>query len=87
MAKNMARISGGTVTNIESWKDDQPETGSLKNTGSIPVAIGDFYRNGKYYRGNDELMNPLVKENQDLLAALGEAAEALYEADLAIIGE
>ena len=87
MALNMARISGGSVVNIESWKDGQQETNNLKKIGNIPVAIGDFYRNGKYYRGSEELFDPLVKENQDLLAALAETVEMLYEADLAIIGE
>ena len=87
MAINMARISSGTVINIESWKDGSPETNNLKYIDDRPVMIGDFYRNGKYYRGADELLTPLEKENQELLAALGEAAEMLYEADLAIIGE
>jgi len=87
MAKRMARISSGTVTNIEYWDETKPETSSLKNIGDRPVIVGDFYRNGKYYRGAEELLTPLEKENQALLVALGEAAEALYEADLAIIGE
>ena len=85
MAINMARISSGTVTNLESWGDNQPETNTLKRIGDKPVQIGDFYRNGKYYRGSEELIDPLIKENQDLLAALGAVTEALYEADLAVI--
>lgn len=87
MAINMARISGGTVVNIESWGDNTPETGTLKYIEDKPVRIGDSYRNGKYFRDNEEVLLPLQKENQDLIEALGAVAEALYEADLASIEE
>lgn len=86
MAKNMARISGGAVTNIEYWGETQSETTTLKNIGDKPVRVGDFYRNGKFYHGDEEIISPLEKENRDLLAALGAVTEALYEADLAVIG-
>ena len=87
MAITMARITSGTVTNLEIWNDGQDETPTLKRTLDKPVEIGDFYRNGKFYHGAVEVLAPLEKENQDLLAALGAAAEALYEADLAMISE
>lgn len=85
MAITMARITSGTVTNIETWNDGQDETVTLKKTGGRPIEIGDFYRNGKFYRGDVEVITPLEEENKALLEALGAAAEALYEADLASI--
>ena len=86
MAKIMARIISGTVTNIESWSDDQPEAVDLKYIGDKPVAIGDSYRNGKYFRNDEEILTPieaankaLEKENQALIEALEVAAEELRE--------
>lgn len=85
MATRMARITSGTVTNIEFWGDTQTETSTLKYIGDKPVSIGDFYRNDKFYHGEEEVLSPLEKENQELVQALGEATEALYEFDLSIL--
>jgi len=79
MAITMARITSGTVTNLETWNDGQDESSTLKNTGGRPVEIGDFYRNGKFYHGADEVLTPLEKENQALIEALEVAAEELRE--------
>ena len=86
MAMIMARIISGTVTNIESWPDDQPEAVDLKYIGDKPVSIGDSYRNGKYFRNDEEILTPteaankaLEKENQALIEALEVAAEELRE--------
>ena len=87
MAINMARLSGSSVVNIESWDNETPESANLKFIGDKPVAIGDLYQNGRYYRGADEVLSPAEAENQILLAALADVAEALYEADLASIDE
>ena len=85
MAKRMARIDGTSVVNIEYWDETKADTSVLKSVGDLPVIIGDSYRNGRFYRGADVLISPLEKENQELLAALGAAADALYEADLALL--
>ena len=86
MAMIMARITSGTVTNIESWPDDQPEAIDLKYIGDKPVSIGDSYRNGKYFRNNEEILTPaetanqaLEKENKALLEALDNAIEEIKE--------
>lgn len=87
MAKDMARIENGVVVNIESWDESKQETSSLKNTGDLRVMTGDTYRNGRFYRDGHEIGDPGNDEAQDLIEALGAAAEALYEADLASIAE
>ena len=50
MAKSMALIENGTVANMLWCSDSQPETEFLINPADRPVAIGDTYSNGKFYR-------------------------------------
>ena len=86
MAITMARIQGGSVVNLESWDNEQQETNNLKYTGEKPVAIGDLYQDGKYYRGAEEILTPaeaanraLEKENKALIEALDNAIEEIKE--------
>ena len=74
MAKNMAFVENGIVSNILWCADMEPETDSLIYTADRPVAIGDTYENGKFYRNGEEVLTPLQ-------AALNKNAE--YEAELA----
>lgn len=74
MAKNMARIENGVVVNVEWCADNTPESDVMKNPNDRPVAIGDTYENGRFYRDGTEVLTPL-EEAQKLLAQ--------YEAELA----
>lgn len=80
MAKNMARIDRGVVSNILWCSDNEPETEALKDIGDRPVGIGDTYADGKWYRDGVEILTPmeaalaeverLRAENADMKSAL-----------------
>ena len=80
MAKNMAAVTNGVVTNVIWCSDTQPETDTLKSPADRPLAIGDTYSNGKFYRDGVEILTPLeeaLKTNAEYEAALSEIEEAL----------
>ena len=80
MAKSMALIENGVVANMLWCSDSEPETESLINPADHPVAIGDTYSNGKFYRGGVEILTPLEeaqKKNAEYEAALQEIETAL----------
>ena len=86
MAITMARLTGGSVTNIESWANETLESANLKYIGDKPVAIGDTYLDGKYYHNGEEVLTPseaknqeLEKENKALIEALDNAIEEIKE--------
>lgn len=65
-----AWIENGTVSNIIELNDrnagDFPKAVKL---GDRPVAIGDSYADGKFYRNGAEVLT-LAEENATLMAAL-----------------
>lgn len=80
MAKSMALIENGTVTNMLWCSDSEPETATLIDPADRPVAIGDTYSNGKFYRGEVEILTPLEtaqKQIAEYEAALSEIETAL----------
>ena len=80
MAKTMAVIDGGIVTNMIWCSDMQPETDTWKNPADRPVGIGDTYRDGKWYRDDVEILTPLeeaYKQNAEYEAALSKIETAL----------
>ena len=80
MAKSMALIENGTVTNMLWCSASEPETDALINPADRPVAIGDTYSDGKFYRGGEEILTPLeeaLKTNAEYEAALSEIETAL----------
>lgn len=80
MAKSMALIENGTIVNMLWCSDSQPETESLINPTDRPVAIGDTYSDGKFYRDGVEILTPLeeaLKKNAEYEAALSEIETAL----------
>lgn len=80
MAKSMALIENGTVANMLWCSDSEPETDILLDPADRPVAIGDTYSNGKFYRDGVEILTPLeeaLKTNAEYEAALSEIEEAL----------
>ena len=80
MAKSMAFIKNGVVTNVLWCSNSEPETDAIINPADRPVAIGDTYSNGKFYRGGMEILTPLeeaLKTNAEYEAALSEIETAL----------
>ena len=80
MAKTMALIENGVVANMLWCSDSEPETDILLDPAGLPVAIGDTYSNGKFYRGGVEILTPLeeaLKKNAEYESALTEIETAL----------
>ena len=80
MAKSMAVISNGVVTNVIWCSNSQSETDTLKNPGERPVGIGDTYSGGKWYRDGAEILTPLEEAQKQIAeyeAALSEIEAAL----------
>lgn len=80
MAKSMALIENGTVTNMLWCSDSQSETDTLIDPADRPAAIGDTYSGGKFYRDGVEILTPLeeaLKKNAEYESALTEIETAL----------
>lgn len=80
MAKSMALIENGTVANMLWCSDSEPETDILLDPADRPVAIGDTYSDGKFYRDGVEILTPLEeaqKKNTEYESALTEIETAL----------
>lgn len=80
MAKSMALIENGVVANMLWCSDSEPETDILLDPADRPVAIGDTYSNGKFYRDGVEILTPLeeaLKKNAEYESALSEIETAL----------
>ena len=76
MAKNMARLDGsGVVVNVEWWGDSTKDTETLISVYDRPVAVGDLYDGGKFYRNGAEVLTSLEEaqaEIADMQNALNE---------------
>ena len=91
MAKNMARIKNGIVTNIEWCADLALETDGLKNVYDLPVEVGDSYSEGKFYHSGEVVLSALEtvqKENtelssqiENLIDAMAQLVEDVYTQD------
>lgn len=80
MAKNMASVTNGIVTNVIWCSDSEPETDTIINPADRPIAIGDTYSDGKFYRGGVEILTPLEEAQKQIAeyeAALSEIETAL----------
>lgn len=76
MAKSMAIIADGVVSNVIWCSDGEPETDTRKNTDDRPVGIGDTYLDGKFYRYGEELLTPLEQAYKELAEAQAALAAA-----------
>ena len=83
MAKPMAVVNDGVVSNIIWCSNSEPETDTIINPEDRPVAIGDTYSDGKFYRGGVEVLTPLEDAQAQLESLSAQNAE--YEAALAEI--
>ena len=80
MAKSMALIDNGVVSNILWCADSESQTDVLIDIYDRPVGIGDIYDGGKFWRDGAEVLTPLEsalaeiealrKENADMQSAL-----------------
>lgn len=96
MAKSMAVVNDGVVSNIIWCPDSEPETDTIINPADRPVAIGDAYSDGKFYRGGVEILTPLEEaqeqleslsaQNAELLDAMAAMVEDIYNQDVSEIG-
>lgn len=80
MAKNMASVTNGIVTNVIWCSDSEQETDTLKSPADRPVTIGDTYSGGKFYRDGVEILTPLEEAQKQIAeyeAALSEIETAL----------
>lgn len=80
MAKNMVSVTNGIVTNVIWCSDSEQETDTLKSPADRPVAIGDTYSGGKFYRDGVEILTPLEEAQKQIAeyeAALSEIEAAL----------
>ena len=66
MAKSMAIVADGIVTNMIWCSDSQPETEFLIDPADRPVGIGDTYKGGKWYRDGVEILTPLEQAQKEL---------------------
>lgn len=90
MAKNMALIENGVVTNILWCSDREPETDTMINCGELPVGIGDSYRDGAFYRDGEKILTAyelLEKQNAELVDAMAAMVDDIYNQDMATIEE
>jgi hypothetical protein len=76
----MAVVNNGVVTNIIWCTDNTPQTATWLNCDDRPVAIGDTYSGGKFYRDGVEILTPLEEAQKQIAeyeAALSEIETAL----------
>ena len=92
MAKNMARIEDGTVTNLEWCSDDVPETAELREYDGCSICIGDSYADGKWWRDGEEVLSDAeiaaqvaAEEATRIAAAERESAQKKEEEKLKIL--
>lgn len=96
MAKNMAVITDSIVTNVIWCSDSEQETDTIINPADRPIAIGDTYSGGKFYRDGVEILTPLEEaqeqlesltaQNAELLDAMAAMVEDIYNQDVSEIG-
>ena len=73
MAKNMARIEDGIVTNIEWCSDRTEDTDVLISIYDRPVAVNDIYDGQDFYHNGQKILTPmeeLEKENEEYKSSL-----------------
>lgn len=70
MAKTMAVITDGVVTNMIWCSDYTPESDVRKDPGECQVGIGDTYSDGEWYRDGAKILTPSEVIMADMKQAL-----------------
>lgn len=73
MAKNMAIIENGVITNILWCDDGIEENETQKNIEDRLVEVGDTFENGKFFHNGAEVLTQqeiLILENAEMREAL-----------------
>lgn len=73
MAKNMAVIENGVITNILWCDDGIAENETQKNIEDRLVEVGDTFENGKFFHNGVEVLTQqeiLILENAEMREAL-----------------
>lgn len=78
MAKTMAIVEGGITVNLEWCSDDTPQTDTRIELSGRPVAIGDTYSGGRFFRNGQAVLS-LQEENDMLKKQLAELDSAYME--------
>ena len=96
MAKTMALIENGIVSNVIWCSDSERQTDALIDLADRPVGIGDTFLDGKFYRGGEEVLTPLEAaqndvqklqdENDTLLSDMAQMVEDVYQSDMEMMG-
>lgn len=96
MAKTMALVSDGVITNIIWCSSNTPTTDILIDPAERPVNIGDIYIDGKFYRDGTEILTPLElaqakivqlqTENSSLIDDMAQMIDEIYQSDIEMMG-
>jgi hypothetical protein len=96
MAKNMAFVENGIITNIIWCSDHTPATDTLIDPTGRRIGIGDTYTDGKFYRDGVEVLTEveelqaecvqLKTENLALVSDMASMVEEIYQSDVQTIG-
>ena len=96
MAKTMALIENGVVSNILWCSDKTQQTNSWIDLVDRPVSIGDIYNDGKFYRKGIEVLTPLEvalnenlilqEENLTLINNMAQMVDEVYQSDIEMMG-
>lgn len=89
LVSDYALVEEGVVTNI-IWlaAENVLEFPGAVGVEGLPVAIGDTYTNGKFFRNGEEVKTQLTAANEEaaeLTSLLGEAVQEAYDADMEVI--
>lgn len=81
MAKNMARLVGGVVVNLEWCSDSEPETAELREYEGYAIRIGDSWEDGKWMRDGAAVLTEaqIAAQVAEERAAAAAAQEAQAE--------
>lgn len=80
MAKTMAQIDNGVVSNMLWCSDLEAQTETLIDIAALPVGIGDTYDGADFYRDGEKVLTPL----EDAQKLLAEYEAALSEIEVAL---
>lgn len=78
MAKTMARIENGVVTNIEWCSDEEPVTETLVETEDRSVSIGDTYEDGCFWHEGEKVLTE-AEQLQQMHEQYVQALENAYQ--------